>query len=250
MSVTGFYDQLAPFYHLVYPDWEASIKRQASELDGIIREFWGEDATSILDVACGIGTQSLGLAQLDYTVTASDLSNAEIERAKEEAGKRVLEINFSIADMREVYTHHQRQFDVVIACDNAVPHLLTDEDILIAFRQFYACTRPGGGCIISVRDYEKEERSGVQVKPYGLHMVGKARYLIFQVWAFRDMVYEMSMYLIEDRGGSDCITQVMRADYYAVEIDKLISLMRQAGFRQVQRLDRRFFQPVIIGTRN
>ena len=32
-----FYDQLSPFYHLIYEDWEASIARQAERLNCIIR---------------------------------------------------------------------------------------------------------------------------------------------------------------------------------------------------------------------
>jgi SAM-dependent methyltransferase len=75
-----FYNQLSPFYHLVYPDWEASIKRQAADLDAIIKEFFGDGTKRILDVTCGIGTQTLGLAQLGYDLTASDISGGAIER--------------------------------------------------------------------------------------------------------------------------------------------------------------------------
>ena len=45
----------------------------------------------------------------------------------------------------------------------------------------YSCTKPGGGCIISVRDYEKETCSGIQVKPYGVRRENDTKYLIFQV---------------------------------------------------------------------
>ena len=49
-----------------------------------------------------------------------------------------------------------RQFDVVVACDNSVPHLLTDDDILLALRQLYALAHPGGGCLITVRGSDRE----------------------------------------------------------------------------------------------
>ena len=88
MTPDEFYDQLAPFYHLIYADWEASITRQAAALDSIMQEFWGAETTTILDVACGIGTQTLGLAQLGYQVTASDLSRAAVARARWEAAAR------------------------------------------------------------------------------------------------------------------------------------------------------------------
>jgi len=244
---TDFYNQLSPFYHIIFPDWEASIKRQAAALDTIIGEFFGHGAKHILDIACGVGTQTIGLAQLGYDLTASDISDSAIERSKKEAAMRQLNVELSVADMRQPHAHHQRLFDVVIACDNSVPHLLTDEDILLAFKQMYLCTRPGGGCLITVRDYDKEDRSGIQVKPYGVRTEGQARYLVFQVWEFKGMIYDLAMYFVEDQGGSECITRVMRTKYYAVGIDKLIMLMREAGMREVRRLDDCFYQPVIIG---
>ena len=251
MTTAHFYDELAPFYHLIYADWDAGIRRQAAALDSIVKEFWPDAVKTVLDVACGIGTQALGLAQLGYAVTGSDLSPTEIDVVRQHAVARGLSLDLSVADMREAYLHHQQQFDLVIACDNAVSHLLSDAGLLQAFQQFYACTRPGGGCLISVRDYEHEDRSGVQVKPYGVRSVGQTRYLPVQVWEFHPdgRIYDLTIYLIEDRGGRTCDTHVMRTQYYAVELGLLMSLMARAGFHDVRRLDRRFFQPVILGTR-
>ncbi|NEQ54538.1 MAG: class I SAM-dependent methyltransferase [Leptolyngbya sp. SIO3F4] len=113
--MNNFYDLLAPFYHIIYKDWDATVEVQATQLSNIIREYWGGQVQSILDVSCGIGTQALGLASKGYNVTASDLSPKEIERAKEEAQLRNLNIHFSTCDMREAYFHHQTQFDVVIS---------------------------------------------------------------------------------------------------------------------------------------
>ena len=103
-----FYADFAPLYHLIYPYWEKAIARQASMLDSVIRETWEDWASSGLDVSCGIGTQSLGLAKLGYQGTASDLSDDEVDRAKREADERGLEISFSVADMREAFHHHSR----------------------------------------------------------------------------------------------------------------------------------------------
>jgi hypothetical protein len=60
MHTAEFYDQLAPFYHLISPDWEASITSQAAALDSLIREVWEGSVRMILDAACGIGTQIIG----------------------------------------------------------------------------------------------------------------------------------------------------------------------------------------------
>jgi len=248
-SLINFYSHLTPFYHLLFPDWEKSIQRQASMLDVIITENWGNKNSKILDAACGIGTQSLGLAALGYDVTGSDISPHAVERARHEASKRDISVSYSVADMRALYEQHADQFDIVIACDNAIPHLLSDDEILSAFHQFYSCTRPGGGCIISVRDYEEEEKNGHTAKVYGSREQNGTNFLIFQYWDWEGDFYDFSMYFIEDNGEPQCVTNVMRSKYYAIGTTRLIELMAAAGFKKVHRLDNVFVQPVIIGTR-
>lgn len=240
---------MTPFYHLIFADWESNIARQATALDSLIQERWGRQVRTILDVSCGIGTQALGLAQRGYAVTASDLSTGAIERTRQEATQRGLALDFSVADMRRAFDHHQRQFDLVLSADNSLPHLLTDAEILIALRQFYRCTRPGGGCLITLRDYDRIERTGVQVQPYGLRVENDTKYLIFQVWEFEGELYHLSMYFIADHGSTNCLSHVMRTHYYAISPNKLLALMEQAGFVAVERLDDRFYQPVLIGQR-
>jgi SAM-dependent methyltransferase len=249
MTVIDFYNQISPFYHLIHSDWGESIRRQASELDGVIREIWGDRVKTILDATCGIGTQALGLAGLGYEVTASDISPVPLERARQEAAKRDLRIQFRLADLRSLSSVHGETFDLVIACDNSVPHLLSDDEIRAAFREMYRCAALEGGCLISVRDYDPKDRSGIKVVPYGVRTEGDRRLLVFQVWEYQGAIYDLSMYFIEDGGGSDCVAHVMRSKYYAVPTVRLIELMTEAGFRRVRRIDQRFFQPLIIGLR-
>lgn len=249
MPAAELYDSLAPFYHLIFESWDASIARQAAALDSIIRTYGLPGASTVLDVACGIGTQVLGLAALGYDVTASDLSLGAVDRARAEAAQRRLAIDFSVADMRAAYEHHARTFDVVLCADNSLPHLLTDRDILQAFEQFLACTRPGGLCIVSVRDYAALEHGGVQLRPYGVRTEGGTRFLLFQVWEWHGSLYDMHFYVVRDPGAGDCEAHVMRATYYAVSIPELLTMMASAGFERVQRLDGVFYQPVVIGRR-
>lgn len=243
-----FYDKMTPFYHMIYVDWEQSIEHQAAQLDKVIRENWGNDVQTILDVSCGIGTQALGLARLNYQVTASDLSEMAVDRAKQEAQKQRVTIPFSVADMRQAYRHHQAQFEVVISCDNAVPHLLTDDDLVQAFGEFYECVRPNGGVLITVRDYEREERR-TQIKSEQVRVEDGKRYILFQVWEFEGDIYEMSMYVVKDEGYAECKTQVMRAKYYAVGTGRLLALLKEVGFEDVKRVDGAYYQPVLVGTR-
>jgi SAM-dependent methyltransferase len=247
MSDVEFYDGLAPLYHLVYENWEASIERQGKALDSIIRSCLGDTPKSILDVACGIGTQCLGLAALGHQVKGSDLSPAVVERARREALARGLPIAFTIADMRAPNNH--RQFDVVLCADNSLPHLLSDEEISGALGQFLAALKPGGLCLISLRDYAALERGGVQVRQHGVRSENGTRWILFQVWEWRGSIYDLHFYFVADGGQSSCVTQVFHSSYYAVSIEHLMRLMVSVGFEQVQRIDNVFFQPVIVARR-
>lgn len=248
MSTSAFYDTLSSYYHLIFPDWQASVERQGRALDAIIRSEGGPHLHTVLDSSCGIGTQSLGLAALGYEVTASDLSPGAVQRARSEAQQRGLSMQASVADMRSLHDHHGRTFDVVLACDNSVPHLLSNEDILTAFQQFYACANPGGICLVSVRDYATMDFSSqTQVHPYGVRDAAGVRYVLLQVWDLKPPLYDTTFYIIEHRERSEVVVHATRATYYAVSIPILIQLMEEAKFQAVRRIDGEFFQPVIVG---
>jgi hypothetical protein len=126
--------------------------------------------------------------------------------------------------------------------------LLTDDEILLALRQMHRCIRPGGGCLVTVRDYDREERGTGLVKPYGVRERDGKRYVIFQVWDFEGEVYDLAMYFVADDGDRPA-TQVMRSKYYSIGTGRLLELMRRADFASVERLDGRFYQPVLVGSR-
>src|SRR5687767_8007952 len=158
------YDALAPYYHLIYPDWEASSQRQSQALVAILGEFGIRPGDRLLDAAAGIGTQALGLAAAGYHVSASDISAGAIDRLEQEAARRELSVHARVADLRTLSGTFAETFDAVLACDNAVPHLLTDAEIATAFAECRRCLRPGGLLIISVRDYAAIERRPPDVR--------------------------------------------------------------------------------------
>ena len=249
--IENFYDQLSPYYKLIFKDWDASVDRHADILNEVIGEYFGERVQSILDAACGMGTQTIGLAQKGYRLTASDISKGEIEKAHQEAASRKLKVAFYAADMRNLQETIQTKFDLVIACDNAIPHLLSDEDILQAFKQFFQITSDTGGCIISVRDYELMERGGRRLYPRQVHDVPNGKIVVFDYWEFEGEYYNITMYIVEDTGQPVAKTTIIRGGrYYCVSISKLEQLMRQAGFRRVVTLKERYFQPLIIGLKS
>ncbi len=137
----------------------------------------------------------------------------------------------------------------MLACDNALPHLLSDEDILTALRECFRCAVPGGGCLLSMRDYPERPPTGTELRPHGIREIDGTRLVIYQVWTWDGPYYDLALCLMEDTGAADCHTRVFRTRYYAVPISRLVTLMQQAGFERVRRIDDAYYQPVLVGTR-
>jgi len=246
---TPFYDGLAPYYHLLYADWDRTVNEQGAALAALLGELGVESGASILDAACGIGTQTLGLVQRGYEVTASDISPAAIDRLKSELSSRALEATVQVDDFRTLRHIDSGSLAAVLACDNSIPHLLSDAEILEAFRSWYRCLMPGGVAILSVRDYESIERKTPDVRPYGLRYDGGNRLLVVQVWEWDADQYDVRMYITSESSTGECATRLLRSRYYAVSITRLSELLQEAGFVDVIRRDAVLFQPVIIGRR-
>jgi SAM-dependent methyltransferase len=246
------YDEIATLYHLIYRDWNATIAQHAAALDAIIRTQVGPPPRRILDVSCGIGTQALGLAALGHAVTASDLSSAAVQRARREAAQRNLTIDFTVADMRRCGEVHGSGFDAVLSADNSIPHLLSDDAIREALGNFHQCIRPGGITILGVRDYLTEERSSPRLVPYGFRSDGDDRYFVVQTRDWDGDFYDVAMYFIREARGSKPATMIAGSSrYYAVAIDRLVSLLEESSFIEIQRLDGVLYQhqPVLVARR-
>jgi glycine/sarcosine N-methyltransferase len=94
------------------------------------------------------------LALLGYRVRGTDISGGEIERARTEAERLGASVVFGVADFRDL-SSVSGLFDAVISCDNAIPHLLAEDDAPRALREVRAKLRPGELLVITMRDFDR-----------------------------------------------------------------------------------------------
>jgi len=247
-SVKSFYDDLAADYHSIYADWESAIKRQASALDRLIRGA-AAHASVVLDCSCGIGTQAIGLAQRGYEVFASDLSPKAVARAESEAAKRALNMRFAVADVRELEGAFDQPFDVVISCDNTLPHLLTDEDLTLALRNIRRVLTAKGLFVASIRDYDRllaEKPSIVPLNPGGTH---EEEVIVFQIWDWSQGsdTYLLRLFIMS-QAASEWRVQEIRTRYRALRRSELTAALEAAGFAEIawhKPEQSGYFQPIV-----
>ncbi|MFE6866379.1 class I SAM-dependent methyltransferase [Kitasatospora sp. NPDC057692] len=263
-SVARFYDHLAADYHRVYADWEASVERQGASLDALLRARLGDAPADLLDCACGIGTQAIGLAAHGHRVTGTDLSPAAAARAAREAAARGLHLPTAAADMRRLPCADGR-FDAVVCADNALPHLLAAADVRTAFAELHRVLRPGGLLLLSVRPYDELRRDRpTSTAPQVATDEHGRRTVTFQLWHWHDdgERYDLELFRLAHRdGGEDGesgedadregwgAVRVHRTSYWALTRDQLSGFAAEAGFTAVEWQPPSatgFFQPVLL----
>ncbi len=241
----SFYDQLADAYHLIFDDWDGSMERQGRILARVLQQ-WPTETGFVLDAAAGIGTQTLGLAGRGLRMVGSDVSTRALHRARSESRRRRLTVPFAAADFRAL-PFRSGFADVAIACDNALPHLPSSPEIALAIREIARCVRPGGGVVLSVRDYAPQPAGTRQILPYGEREWQGRRYMAEQEWEWHGRFYDLTLRIRSLDNASEGLVDV-HTTYFAVSIAELLDLMRDADLADVERLDDLFYQPLLVGT--
>ena len=251
---TQAYDGFAAHYDQKFESWEASIVRQASVLGGILQHECGDrQAIRVLDCACGIGTQSLGLAMKGFDVEGCDISSGAVQRARSEALKRGLSVPFSVANILKLTAVGRSSFDAVICIDNSLPHLETDGELLQAARQAYGKLRTGGSFIGSIRDCDRFVVKKPTIQGPGFYSDDGRRRIVFQVWDWVDERRSRFHLYITRSTESAWQTLHFISTYRAVLRSELRRILEQSGFTKVRWLspsDSGFYQPIFIAHRD
>jgi ubiquinone/menaquinone biosynthesis C-methylase UbiE len=254
VKAKDFYDSLSHHYHLLYQNWEMTIEQQSSALDRLIQSFHHDRTEPILDCACGIGTQAIGLAALGYTVTATDISSKAIARAAREARRRHLaKIQFKVADMRRLAAVSGFLFPIVICCDNPLAHLLDLEEVNQAARSIHSVMRPGGLLLFSGRDYEKARTERPTQASFRHRTIEGRMTIVFQIWEWESQrpIYTNDHFILQQTSSGWKIAESrtkMRAHTQA----EIAAQFRKTGFTRIHwhsPATTGYFQPIMSAVR-
>jgi glycine/sarcosine N-methyltransferase len=242
-----FYDELAADYHLIFADWDAAIAWEAGIVAGLLRDL-GVTSGRVLDASCGIGTQAIGLAQAGFSVTATDISPASVERCGREASARGLDIATGVADMRVLDVRGAGSFAAAVSFDNALPHLLDDADMASACGALRRVLRPGGALLASIRDYDEILRTRPSGDPPRRFATDDGERIVFQVWDWLSGDRYAVRHFIMSRGPGGWSVGERATTSRALPRAALSEALRRAGFEEVAwRMpeDTGFYQPIV-----
>lgn len=125
-----------PIFYQEYPEYfdTPSNIYYTNEKNAVIEQLLQAcGVKTVLDMACGTGSQVFYLTKRGYTVIGSDFSPGLLKLARDKARKQNIDLQFIDGDMR---TLQAGKFDSVITIDNAIGHLIKS-DFEIAVRNIY-----------------------------------------------------------------------------------------------------------------
>jgi len=145
--MTQWYETLFENYAETY-DRECFVQGTPGECDFIEQELGHDRSLRIIDIGCGTGRHAIELSMRGYSVTGIDLSESQLNRAREKAANAGLAIDFQRHDARDL--PFRGEFDAAIMlCEGGFPLMETDEMNYEILRNATACLKKPGRFIFT-----------------------------------------------------------------------------------------------------
>jgi SAM-dependent methyltransferase len=152
--------------------------------------------------------------------------------ARREAQRFGVDVRFSLADFRDL-SGVPGEFDAVISCDNAIPHLLLEADVPRALAEMRSVTRPGGLLVVTMRDFDRALAERPPIAP-PVVVPGSPRRVLVRLhdWDDDAPCYTVR-YLVLTEAGESWKLQEHRMRYRAITRRELTSAAQAAGYREI-----------------
>jgi len=149
--IEGGYGALSHLYDALTGDVE--YERWAAYLERLLAAA-PRPCKKVFEVACGTGRMAILLKKRGYEAAASDLSDAMLAAAAQNARKAGVKLDFVRQDMRQLSIPPQ---DAILCVCDGVNHLLEKRELMAFFQGAYRCLRPGGMLLFDVSSAHKLE---------------------------------------------------------------------------------------------
>lgn len=168
-----YFDNNAPNYKD-----EIFVKNTKAEIKFLVEEFGLPNGSAILDMGCGIGRHSIGLAQHGYRITGVDWSEGMLKQARLNEKVAAVEVNWVCQDAK-VYCEPNAFDGAICLCEGAFGLLLKDEDPIehdyAILRNLYDSLKSGAKLILGglsglrkIRDAKQEDIESGRFDPFTL----------------------------------------------------------------------------------
>jgi SAM-dependent methyltransferase len=194
------------------------------EVERVVGLVGLERGAEILDCPCGHGRIANPLAERGYRVTGLDATELFLERAREDAATRTVEVEYVHGDMREL--PWQERFDGVLNWFTSFGYF-SDEENKAVLRGFHNALKPGGRLVLETQNVTR-----IMLNAEPLHVVGERDGdVMIDRWTLDPERARFSTERLVMRGGR------ARKAHFSVRwftVPELRAWLEEAGFENVR----------------
>lgn len=192
---------------------------------------------SILDCACGIGTDAIGLARRGYRVRGSDASETLIAEARKRARVAGVEVPLAVCSWEELPERYEERFDLALCTGNAISHCLSEGAMMRSLMAMRTILKAGGVLVVDSRNWEKvlRERPSLEVADR-VSVRNGARCIPLYLWSYPDRQdephgFEIVLLFLEEAGR--VTDRRYRLEYRPFEMRELLEILARIGFGEI-----------------
>jgi glycine/sarcosine N-methyltransferase len=141
----GKYADLGEDFDALFEDIDGLTALEGTSLHTIFQQF---GVRTVLDCACGTGIQALGVAQLGYEASASDISPRMIGILETKARQQGLAVATRRQDFRALTRWPGKKFDAVICCGESLPLVQGRPQLVRALARMVGVAAEAGGIVV------------------------------------------------------------------------------------------------------
>lgn len=141
------YEKIVQYYDYIFPLQPVTL--------AFLQGSFAPDGR-ILDVGCGSGEYTTGLAQAGFCLDGLDLDPQMIATAGSKATDAGVQIAFTLGSMTELSRYYVAgTFDGMFCIGNSLAHVADHAQLLEVCRQLQTLLRPGGTLVLQVINYDR-----------------------------------------------------------------------------------------------
>jgi ubiquinone/menaquinone biosynthesis C-methylase UbiE len=212
------YKELAKYYDLIY-SWK-NYKKEANQINKLIKKYKNSDGNKLLDVACGTG-KHLQYFKNKFSCTGIDLNDEMLKVAK----TNVSDVSFTQADM--ITFDLRNIFDVIICLFSSIGYVKTYDNLEKTIVNFSKHLKSGGIVIIEPWFTKSSYWVGIPgMTTYNGEDIKIAR---VNTTSLQSNISIMEMHYLIAEKNKEVIYFVDKHELGLFETDKFLEIMNNAG---------------------
>lgn len=231
----GFYEQISRYYDYIFPTGGQQLE--------FIKEAAGPAPCKVLDVACGSGGYSVELARAGYDMTAVDLDDEMVDKAKVNAVQANLNFNVlkgNMLELEKIFPERadsllhspEQKFRCIFCIGNSIVHLGSVDEIGQALLQMHKLLCKGGSLVLQIINYDRIIKYGITELPtirnadLGLEFIRKYQYI-----REKGVINFNTTIIVGEDGEKNAFNNSI--ELLPLQSADMLQLLREAGFVNV-----------------